>query len=344
MLPDTLIEQIRARGAILDSDVAQLRKSIGEADIIAPETADGLFALHTGAPIQDASWNPFFIETITEFVVRQAEPPGYIVSANARWLIDRISIFGRVETSIELALLIHALEVARWAPPSLAAFALNQVRLAVETGTGPLRAGRPYAPKAILPQEIELVARILSAFGADTKLPVTRIEADALFDINRAIDPANSPPSWNALFVRAIGAAVLAATGHATSHRPELIEQATAGVATPELLALIMGGVPSAQKSLDGALAGRRSLGTSVWASAPLQSREARSLQRLERQRLEIVTSEVIEEATDLWLMARLSEPASASGNETALLAHVAREATSLPQSLADFAARRAAA
>jgi hypothetical protein len=77
-----------------------------------------------------------------------------------------------------------------------------------------------------------------------------------------------------------------------------------------------------------------------VWSTAPILSPEERALARLERQRLEIVTNEVIEEASDMWLMARLGETTCLDDNEMALLAYVTREASQVPPALGAFAAR----
>lgn len=61
---------------------------------------------------------------------------------------------------------------------------------------------------------------------------------------------------------------------------------------------------------------------------------------RLERQRLEIVTNERIEEPDEAWLTARLSQPEGLRGNALALLAYIDREANGLPQRLSGLAAR----
>lgn len=61
---------------------------------------------------------------------------------------------------------------------------------------------------------------------------------------------------------------------------------------------------------------------------------------RLERQRLEIVTNERIEEADEAWLADQLGRAGNLNDNERALLVFLNREACGLPQSLSDLAAR----
>ena len=334
MLTSVSIDEIRHRGSIRDGDVTRLRAAFDAATAITASDAEALFALHAATPVQDPTWSAFFIEAITDYIVNQAPPEGYVVAENTVWLREQISTFGRIETSTELSLLVHVLETARWTPPSLAAFALEQIRHAVETGKGPLRAGRPIAIGEITAEEVELATRIIRAFGGDTSIAVTKAEADALIAINRAVMPTRSTPAWSSLLVRAVGTAVLAAIGHAVETRRELIDAVTSDSGSMELADLFLGGA-SAHPSESGAIR--------IWRTARIQTSEERALARLERQRLEIVTNEVIEEASDTWLIARLGQLPPGDANEAAILAFVMREAGRPTPELALFAARQAA-
>ena len=340
MMTSITVNEINQRGSIRDGDVARLAAAYAAADQIGADDAEALFHLHASCPIQDPVWSKFFVEVLCDYVVNQARPEGYAVAENARWLIERIGRFGRVETSTELALLVHVLESARWTPPSLSAFALAQVRQAIATGTGPLRANRDLAAGTITPADVELVIRVIRAFGRETTLPLTRAEADEMIAINRAIAPAQSTATWSGLFVRTVGFAVLAAIGHTVPPRRDLLEP-TAGTFTSHSLPDLMTGKAGRGRSTEDH---RFPASFRIWSSSPLLSAEERALSRLERQRHEIVTNEVIEEATDVWLMARLGEVAQPDDNEAALLAFIVQEATKLPPALSDFAARIAIA
>ena len=92
-------------------------------------------------PGPTASWRP-----ITDYLVEQAPPQGYLTAENAQWLIERIGQDGRVDSKTELELLVNVLDKARWAPQSLVRFALEQVKDAVVSGTGPLRSGKKLEP------------------------------------------------------------------------------------------------------------------------------------------------------------------------------------------------------
>ncbi|MEZ5856866.1 MAG: hypothetical protein R3D67_19790 [Hyphomicrobiaceae bacterium] len=338
MLGSISIEEIRNRGSIRDADVARLQAAFASADIITREDADALIALHATCPIQDPQWSILFVEMISDYIIHVAPPEGYVVGENARWLIERIGDFGSVETSTELMLLVHVLEAARWTPPSLAAFALDQVRRAIQTGRGPLRAAAPAPAGTITDHDVYLVARLISAFGGEGNIAITKAEADSLLDIHRAIAPGHATPAWQDLLVRAVGNAVLAAIGHGVPPRRE--------IAAPFLQAELESDGHASTSSDEWTDTAERDPaydivpGVRIWATAPLLSTEEVAVSRLERQRFEIITNEVIEEATETWLMTHLAKRVELDTTEQALVSFIAREASQLPPDLSDFAAR----
>ena len=70
------VPEIKARGSIKDADVLKLRRSYYEDGCICVEEAETILALHDACPIQDPAWADCFIETITDYIVEQAEPRG----------------------------------------------------------------------------------------------------------------------------------------------------------------------------------------------------------------------------------------------------------------------------
>lgn len=349
MLTLVSLEEIKARGSIKDGDVLKLRRALLEEPQISMADAEALFALNDACPIKDPAWAGFFVETIADFVVHQMQPDGYVVAEKAAWLTARLGIDGRLRSNIELALLVHVIETARWSPPSLAAFALTQVRHAVETGGGPLRSAQTPEIGAISQSEIDLLRRVVLSFGKDVGIPVTRIEAEALLAINRAVSPAKSSPAWTDFFVTAVGNSVLAALGRAVPSREQAFGAAVwdlpgqAGPVLPfrsfsEAGAPHRDMTPYAQSTFGGrSIAGGAG---SVWSSCRLQTSEEQAMARLERQRLEIVTNERIEEASEAWLVSRLGRDGCLNENELALLLFLQREACGLPPGLGEIAAR----
>lgn len=344
MLTAIPVDDIRRRGSIRDSDVAALRAAYENCDEVAEADAAALFSLHAATPIQDPSWTDLFLEVISAFIIEQVEPSGYLVAENGRWLIEQVSTFGRIETTTELALLLRIMERARWSPPSLAAFALNQVRHAIETGKGPLRAGRRMPAGTIAAAEVALVGRILCAFGSDTTVPVTRLEADALLAINRAIASDGASPAWTEMLVRTIGASVLASLGHAVAPRREIVDTLGTSDEALSLVSLLMGSDADQLCSPQRARLPASGGACQVWRSARLLTPEELALVRLERQRLEIVTNEVIEEATDTWLIDALALSQPHDRAEAALLGFIVREASQLSPVLERYAETRAIA
>jgi len=353
ILNGVAVGEISARGSIRDSDVLAMRRAFNADGTISASEAEALLSLNSACRVTDASWPPFFIEAMTDYVVHQAEPDGYVVVDKADWLVARISRDGHITTHTELELLLSVLDTARWSPPSLAAFALAQVRDAVVSGVGVTRAGQMLQPGMVGQGEIDLLRRILYAFAGDGGIAVTRAEADVLIDINKALVPGRSSPAWTDLFVKAVGASVLAGLGHHVPPREEALrievwsKDADARGAT-SLLADATGATDDAASAREriGRFLGRMVAGGagSVWSTFRMQSSEERALARLERQRLEIVTQERIDDAECQWLIDRLGRDGTLDANEVELLAFLQRESPLPHPELAAFAARHGVA
>lgn len=318
ILQSVPIEEIKRRGSIKDADVTRIRRAFYEDGVVTVEEADRLFELNDTCPIQDPSWADLFIEAITDYVVNQAEPEGYVTTENADWLRERIARDDRVETKTELELLINVLDKARWAPPSLSAFALAQVKHAVLEGSGPIRAGRLLSPGIISDAEVDLLRRILYAFGGDQGVAISRAEAEVLFALNDVTAGADNDPAWDDLFVKAIAGAVMNVSGYAAPSRQEALVREAWLEARDEL----------APKSV---LRQMLSTGLSrVFALYREQSPEERAIARLEQQRIDIVVNERITEGEALWLAERLGRDGRLTPNERALLEFLARESPSV--------------
>lgn len=312
------IDDMLARGSIGEGDVLRLRTALYGAGSISTDDVDGLFRLNTVCRDQARTWPDFFVEAITDYTVEQAEPQGYVTADNARWLIERIGSDGKVCGRTELELLVNIIDRARWSPESLVSYALAQVRDAVVTGTGPLRDGGELKPGIITDGEVELVRRILYAFGGDGNIAITRAEADMLFDINDAASEDTVSPAWTDLFVKAIANVVMATSDYAPPTREEALrreqwlETDSTGSLSP--LALLKGvlQLPSLVDSY------RR------------MSREESALARLERQRIELIVNEQITEGEVAWLAERIGRDGKLNPSEVALVAYLERESPAI--------------
>ncbi|MGD9921929.1 MAG: hypothetical protein AB7V13_10835, partial [Pseudorhodoplanes sp.] len=171
----------------------------------------------------------------------QAQPSGYVSEDNAAWLMHRIARSGHVDTDCELELLIKVLERAQKSPVALVRFALEQVKIGVVTGAGPVGARRKCNVGTVEDHETELVRRILYAFGGDGNIAVTLPEAEVLFDINDETEHSLNDPSWSDLFVKARANFLMAGSGYQVPTRQEALRREAWLTAPPAGVADFMG-------------------------------------------------------------------------------------------------------
>ena len=312
------IAEIKARGSIRDVDVLKLRRNYYVDGRITEDEADVIFALHDACPVQDPAWADYFLETITDYIVDQTKPEGYLTVANASWLIQRISKHGRIETKTEMELLVSVLDKARWVPQSLVAFALDQVKDAIINGNGPLRMGLPIWRCVVTEADVDLLRRIIYSYGSEGSIAVTRPEAEILFAIDAPTAHSDNHPSWRDLFVKAIASCVMAASGYAMPSRAEaLARDAWLG--------------RRGDLSLDKVAVG---MATSLFGPYREQSPEERAIARLGLQKVEIVTNEAVTPAEASWLAQCMWRPGGLTPNVRALLMYLKAESPSIHPSL----------
>jgi hypothetical protein len=325
------VSEIKARGSIKDADVLKLRRNYYEDGSITAEEAEGILALNDACPIQDPAWADCFVETITDFIVNQAEPEGYLTQENAQWLIRHIARDGQIGSKTELELLLNVLDKARWVPQSLVQFALQQVRDAILHNSGPLRAGRTRGVPAVGAADVDLLRRILYSFGGDGNLAVTQAEAEVLFEIDVATAEADNHPSWSDLFVKAIANCVLGVSGYATPPRAVALARDAWLERRGEL-------------SIDEVLSGLARPIRKLFGGYREQTGEERAIARLTQQKIEIITHESITPTEVKWLAERIGANGKPTANARSLLMFLEAESTSIDPLLRDIAERAAIA
>jgi len=321
-------EKIIARGSLKEADLAKLREAFAEPASIERTDVEALFAIHAQCPVKEASWHDWFVATVSDYIVHWAEPEGYVTQDDGEWLIRQISRKGRAETRTELDLLIDVLENARWAPRSLVAFGLMQVRQAAAEGDGPLRPGQPRVEGQLFEEEIELVRRMIYAFGGDGNLAVTREEAEILFQINDALDATRVNTAWTELFVKAIANVMLAASGYRVPTREEALRseawvEERGGMKPAEVVRAIV------KSGLDGVVGAYRK-----------QSRVELALSRLEGEYRSIITGEEPKPEDTGWLAERFGREDEISANERALIDYLAEAEATVEPDLRDVLER----
>jgi hypothetical protein len=333
ILRSVSVDDIISRGSIREQDVMRMRQSFYDDGLITPEEANQLIRLNSACPVQDAAWSPFFVQAICDYIVNQTEPEGYVTAANADWLIAMIAPEGRVRSKTELDLLLQVLDTARWSPERLVRFALDEVKRAIIEGDGPLRMNGTRQTGTITDAEVDLIRRILYAFGGDGNIAITRAEAEVLIAIEESLATGGTPnPAWTDLFVKAMANVILATSGYAPPSREEALRSDAwlkrRGDLSPSHIVGAM---------VTGSL-------SSVWDTYTEQSSEERALARLERQRVEIITNEEITEGEATWLVERLTRDDRLTPTELALIDYLRREATMLHPALVDLVRRTTAA
>ncbi len=216
---------LAAKNRITDDDVLLLRSQVFRDGVVTPEEAESLFALDAAATEKCPEWPVFFVQAITDYIVYQEKPSGYVSEANSEWLIGVVSRDGMVDTLTELELLVTVLEKAKFSPEKLSTYALRQVVHAVVDGKGPLAKGGELEPGRIGKAEVELLRRILYAFGGDGNIAITRAEAEVLLTINERTAEAPNDPSWNDLFVKAMANFVMCGSGYEAPTREQALRQ-----------------------------------------------------------------------------------------------------------------------
>jgi hypothetical protein len=123
--------------------------------------------------------------------------------------------------------LIAAIEHSKIEVAELSAAALGDVLKGVITGEGPTTAGRVHFSRALDPHDASLCARILNAAGGKAGAPVTRLEANVLFDIDAAAAERTDQGRFDDLLVKSVAHFALAETGHAVPPRQVALDPAT---------------------------------------------------------------------------------------------------------------------
>lgn len=316
-MPEAL-ERIATTRRITDEDVLTVRRLVYPDGHIGPEEAEWLFQLNEACQLQVPAWSDLFVEALTDHLVNQAEPHGYVSEANADWLIARIDHDGVVHTASELELLVNVLDKSKSSPVRLVCHALDQVKSGVLTGKGPTRRGQRLEPGRIGAAEVDLLRRALYAYGGDARLAISRQEAELLFDINDLVGDADNHPAWSDLFVKAIANYLMAASGYEVPTREEALRleawRDDDRVSAVDFFGRALAG------GLRGILAG--------------YSRDVAWDRRLEAQRRDITESERIGEAEAKWLTERITRNGHLHDNERQLLAFIRKESPNIHPAL----------
>lgn len=305
-----LCEDIVAKGEVGPEDVLALRREVFGAITVTQDEVEALFVIDEGAQRQSKEWREFFLEALTDWLVRQQEPVGYVTDAQSDWLIARIMADGRLRDGTEIELVVRVLELADAAPASLAAFGLSLVTRAVVENDGIISA-----------DEVARLRRLVFAPSGPGRLAVSREEAEALFDLNDATRGAANDPAWTDFFMRAVANAVTASAGWVAPGREEALRRERwladldDGIFRGEMVKRF-GRVPS-PNTIDSAIYVARVM---AWG-LNLPRAEDVFPDRLAETTRAAATSAPVEQDEARWLINRIGRDGDFDDNERALIA-----------------------
>jgi hypothetical protein len=195
---------------ITPEDVLAVRRAVWPDGRVSDAEAGTVFALNRLVREPSPEWRDFFIEALTDYVVNQKAPRGYIDDANAQWLIAEVDRDGEPVSRLEVELVVKVVERALNCPPSLRSWALVQIEEAVVRGS-----------KSVDAEECGLLRRLVFAPGGEGALVVGADEAEVLWRLKDACLAADNAPEWKTLFVQAVGNHLMAYSSYKPLERDE---------------------------------------------------------------------------------------------------------------------------
>lgn len=176
---------------------SKLRQQIFNDEHVSITEADLVFSIDTQIQDKPEGWNDFFVNVITDFLIRQTLPVGYVDPIHATWLMERIDRDMNMSEETEQVLLLNVLRLAEDCPENLERYALNKVRDKIV-----IRATRDGL--TITDDDVALMRKVLYASAGHGGFGISKTEAQFLFDLDEISQGQDNDPAWQKLFVGAI--------------------------------------------------------------------------------------------------------------------------------------------
>lgn len=223
-------KRVAETGSVTNEDVLAVRRAVYMGDAIVTQAeAEGVYAIERARHQPSQMWSSFFVEALSDYILNQAEPAGYVSAENAAWLEAQIKKRKDPSMDGDLEIVVRVIEQAREVPASFSAFALQLAKEAVLYGEGPDAQGRRHRTGAVDEADVAMLQRILWGAGSEGLLAVSREEAEALFAIADATTGADNVPAFDDLFAKAIGNYLIGATGRKVPDRETALRFENAG-------------------------------------------------------------------------------------------------------------------
>lgn len=196
--------------ALTPDDVLAVRRAVWPDGRVSDAEAGTVFALNRLVREPSAEWRDFFLEALTDYVVNQKAPRGYVDEANADWLIAEVDRDGEPVSRLKVELVVKVVERALNCPASLRSWALAQIEEAVVRGS-----------RTVDADECRLLRRLVFAPGGEGALVVGQDEAEALWRLKDSCLQSDNAPEWKTLFVQAVGNHLMAYSSYKPLERDE---------------------------------------------------------------------------------------------------------------------------
>lgn len=326
--------RIASERSVTPADALTVRRIIyGNDGRVDQREAEALFSIEHVRTGHCAEWSQLFVEALSDYLINQAAPSGYLSDENAAFVIAQVKRRKLPSTDGDLALIVNVIEIAREVPPSFSAFALQLAKDAVIYGDGPDARGRDHGTGRVTEADIAILQRILWGAGSEGLLAVSRAEAEALVAIADATTGADNDPAFDDLFARAIGNYLIGATGRAVPKREDALRWQTGANYKADVVAALSRVLSSVPQALDpifmaDTLRNARSLSEDVEAE-----HERRNAAR--DMAMDLAAAMTPDKAG--WLADHVNKNGLMNGPEKALVRFIAREAKSLDPSLKEL-------
>ena len=195
---------------VTPEDVLAVRRAVWPDGRVSDAEAGLVFELNRLIREPSNEWRDFFIEALTDYVVNQKAPRGYVDEANTAWLIAEVDRDGEPVSRLEVELVVKVIERALNCPANLRSWALGQIEEAVVRGA-----------KTVDADECRLLRRLVFAPGGEGALVVGQDEAEALWRLKDACLQSDNAPEWKTLFVQAVGNHLMAYSSYKPLERDE---------------------------------------------------------------------------------------------------------------------------
>lgn len=318
---EQLDQSLRANGLIDVQHAMQLRRMIYAKDKVTRSDAEILFRLDHACSKKDSAFTGLYVEALTDYFVWQTEPKGYVMPAQAQFLIDNVARDGHVSGKTELELVLNVVHWARDVPDELTVLVVDAVRQHVMLSRGPMHgANRPSFN--ICAGDVAILRKALHAPAGERGLLVSRKEAELLFTLNEAAATGANDPSWTEFFC-------LALANHLLNPMNDPVTPTYEDAVSRERWLDERGSIGTLLGSVGKAMASGNIPFMDVWNELdPTGAVRARAEEVADREDTSRrLSREQVDHDEAVWLAERILRDGSIDDNERALLAYLRKEA-----------------